>query len=475
MTYNNHTYGFYPVYLVREQSGNFHVSYFRSSNAMDIVVKQTPNSTFSLTYKIIGGVIDFRFFLSEKNPEAAIERLHGYMGRSTVPPFWSLGFHQCRWGYKNVTYLENVIEGYEKNGIPLDIVWSDIDYMSGYEDFTIDENRFPLDRMANITKNYRWIPIIDAGIGIKSAAFEEGQRQNVFLKNAEGNATYIGTVWPGETGFVDFFQPNASAFWGSMLDRLYSKVKFSGIWLDMNEVANFCDGGCNSSSATKTFDYSQDLPYFPGGMNIEKMTISLNATHYGNLSEANAHAFFGFLESAATHKFFASKSQRPFIITRSSTLGSNKFAFHWTGDSFSNFDFLKSSISDIFLFQMWGIQMVGADICGFAGNVTEELCARWFQLGSFYPFARNHNINDSISQEAYAMGPVVMEAAKTNLKLRYSLLKSYYRNFINRRGSGTIFRPLFTVFPEDIALFRDDIAETQFMIGEELMFAPILT
>lgn len=69
-----------------------------------------------------------------------------------------------------------------------------------------------------------------------------------------------------------------------MLDRLYSKVKFSGIWLDMNEVANFCDGGCNSSSTTKIFDYSQDLPYFPGGMNIEKMTISLNATHYGNLS-----------------------------------------------------------------------------------------------------------------------------------------------------------------------------------------------
>lgn len=56
--------------------------------------------------------------------------------------------------------------------------------MSGYEDFTIDETRFPLDRMANITKNYRWIPIIDAGIGIKSYAFEEGQRQNVFLKNA---------------------------------------------------------------------------------------------------------------------------------------------------------------------------------------------------------------------------------------------------------------------------------------------------
>jgi alpha-glucosidase (family GH31 glycosyl hydrolase) len=83
---------------------------------------------------------------------------------------------------------------------------------------------------------------------------------------------------------------------------------------------------------------------------------------------------------------------RPFIITRSSTLGSNKFAFHWTGDNFASFDFLRTSIANNFMFQFWGINMVGADICGFGGNTTEELCARWFQLGSLYPFSRNHNL-----------------------------------------------------------------------------------
>ncbi len=101
-----------------------------------------------------------------------LAKWNNYAERSNTPPFWSLGFHQCRWGYENSSMLLDVLSNYEKNGIPLDTIWSDIDYMEDFEDFSIDEDRFPLSDMATIKKKYRYIPIIDAGIKINGFAYQ---------------------------------------------------------------------------------------------------------------------------------------------------------------------------------------------------------------------------------------------------------------------------------------------------------------
>lgn len=117
--------------------------------------------------------------------------------------------------------------------------------------------------------------------------------------------------------------------------------------------------------------------------------------------------------------------------------------------------------------------MVGADICGFGGNTTSRLCSRWFQVGAFYPFSRDHNSIDSIPQEPYALGPDLLETSFKALKFRYAMLKYYYTQFVKSGGKGMIVRPLFFQFPYDDMLYLDDNQDSQMLIGKSLLVAPI--
>ena len=139
------------------------------------VIKEQKNGIHHITYKIIGGIVDIRFLVGQKDPNSLLDKFSLFHGKSAVPPFWSLGFHQSRWGYHNVSVLEEVLDNFEKNEIPLDTIWSDIDYLLDYQDFTIDESRFPLDRMKAITDKYRYCCIIDAGIKVNGVGYSEGK------------------------------------------------------------------------------------------------------------------------------------------------------------------------------------------------------------------------------------------------------------------------------------------------------------
>jgi alpha-glucosidase (family GH31 glycosyl hydrolase) len=76
------------------------------------------------------------------------------------------------------------------------------------------------------------------------------------------------------------------------------------------------------------------------------------------------------MQTEATNQYLKSIGLRPFIISRSTSIGSNIYGYHWTGDNKASWEFLRSSIIDNFNAGIAGIQMVGPDICGFEGNTT---------------------------------------------------------------------------------------------------------
>ncbi|XP_033702620.1 lysosomal alpha-glucosidase isoform X4 [Tursiops truncatus] len=129
-------------------------------------------------------------------------------------------------------------------------------------------------------------------------------------------------------------------------------------------------------------------------------------------------------------------------------------------------------VPEILLFNLLGVPLVGADICGFLGNTSEELCVRWTQLGAFYPFMRNHNGLNSLPQEPYRFSETAQQAMRKAFALRYMLLPYLYTLFHGAHVRGeTVARPLFLEFPEDPRTWTVD---RQLLWGEALLITPVL-
>ncbi|VDK22011.1 unnamed protein product, partial [Anisakis simplex] len=145
---------------------------------------------------------------------------------------------------------------------------------------------------------------------------------------------------------------------------------------------------------------------------------------------------YGLQESIATESaLHLATSKRGAVITRSSYPSAGHYAGHWLGDNSASWSDLKTSVIGIQEFNIFGVPYIGADICGFLGNTTEELCLRWQQLGAFYPFSRNHNDKGALPQHP-TMWPSVQEATREANLFRYEYLPYLYLLHFEASRSG---------------------------------------
>jgi len=390
--------------------------------------------------------------------------------------------------------VRKVVDQYRANEIPLDTMWSDIDYMDEKKLFTLDPINYSQSHLSSLVDdlhaaNQRYVVIVDPGIRVEEGyeVYDAGLARGVFIRDASGEQPALGKVWPGPVAFVDFMAEAAQDFWSEQIAAFHEQVEFDGLWIDMNEIANFCDGHCvlcvdDPADWDTLFDcpcseiefHNEDFPpFWVGGMPPATSTISMASKHADGLLEEQVHSLYGHMEAIATAKALQDLTgERTLVITRSSFAGTGYHAGHWLGDNTATWDDLRWSISGMMSMNLFGIPFTGADICGFNGNTTVELCARWYQVGAWYPFCRNHNVIGALSQEPYALGPTVMQVARTALQNRYRLIPTFYKWFVEaHKSGGTVIRPLFFEFANDTRCYD---VEDQFMLGSDIMVAPVL-
>ncbi|CAF4104310.1 unnamed protein product [Adineta steineri] len=470
-------YGVHPFHINLELNKigqtNFHGQFILNANAMDMNLQPLP----ALTYITIGGIIDLYVFTGP-TVQNVIQQYWDVIGKPIMPPYWTLGFHLCRWGYGTIENLTEVMQRMHDADFPVDIQWTDIDTMDNHLDFTYDNKTFHglpelVRTMQSEGKHY--MNIIDPGISSTQPAgtyppYDEGLRQGVFITKYNSTEPIVGEVWPGPTVFPDFTNPKTVEWWTKFLGAYHDIIPIEGMWIDMNEPSNFVDGS-HEGCTTNSLDNPPYTPHVYGG-NITAKTVCTSAQQYLS-SHYNLHSMYGFFQAKATNSALRTiLKKRPFVLSRSTFAGSGHYTTHWSGDNAATYTDLYRSIPTILNYNIFGMTFAGAEICGFNDETTEDLCTKWMQLGAFYPFMRNHNEIGIMAQDPAVFSWQSQQIMKQALIMRYSLLPYWYTLFFKASTiSTTVVEPLFFEYPNDENTYNID---KQFLVGPAILVSPNL-
>ena len=402
-----------------------------------------------------GGPLNY-YVIYGPTPKEVVEGYIYLTGTPPLPPLWALGFQQSRYSYTPESQLREVANRLRADKIPSDALYLDIQYQYRNRPFTVDPATFPNFRgmVADLRKqHFNLVLITDLHIAYLPnqgyVPYDTGHAGDHFVKNADGSE-FVGVVWPGPAVFPDFTHAPSREWWGGLYQQ-FVQDGVAGFWNDMNEPAVFDGPGF-----TMPLDVIHRIE--------EPGFVTRTATH------AEVHNIFGMQNQRATYEGLLKlrPDERPFVLTRATYAGGQRYGFTWTGDNSSTWSQLRLGTQMILNLGLSGISFVGDDVGGFNLSPPPDLLTRWFEIGAFHPLFRDHTSIGTLPQEPWAHGPEQEAIRRRYIETRYRLLPYIYTLAEEASRDGLpLMRPLFLEFPGAF-----DGSDREFLLGPSLLVAP---
>jgi alpha-glucosidase len=364
--------------------------------------------------------------------EAASRSYAQLSGFAPVPPLWTFGYMQSRWGWKDKADIDDVLSRFKSLKIPVDCFIFDFEWYTvkpdyklapegspDFDDFGFNPLLFPQpkEQIADfLSQGVHFVGIRKPRIGnSESIAFF---KQKGWLLDSDSKSYHSRDI--------NFANPDVRAWYAEHSQPLLQDG-VSGWWNDEGE-------------ATYTTFY-----------------------HW---NEAELAAF---QQGRPGERFWSlNRSFSPGMLR----LGANV----WTGDVKTRWDLFQTTCTDILNYSVAGAPFSGCDIGGFMPlkgdpDLSPELLARWMEAGTFFPIMRTHSDIKVTPHYPWLFGPDAQTAITKAIRLRYRLIPYYYSLAYETHETGVpMMRPLLMDFPDDAKVTN---LSDQWTMGSGLMVAPV--
>lgn len=394
--------------------------------------------------------------LTGPTPLELLKQLNG-IKEIYIPPFWAHGIHICR---------EDPTQDIESAITDMNILLNDestiFDSHCLLEDlFWLSNSTDPLtDEITNVITNLKttgrkFIASINSLVLSDTAAYVSAGTLNLLLKNPTNEEVYLGKYNSSDVAYVNWADKSEN------LNQWFNEIWPTNIQLPADGF--ILQNNWMRDSRRDISKISTDLPYLP-----ENIIESMNLTTPWNITLPNTgieilqiHNLMGPLQTSNVNTKMV---ESQFLTSSSFEIGTQSGGYiRNISSSWSDF---RSMVNRTVSSSVSGINYFGAPVCGDLPVTTlnEELCIRWYQFSSMTPFFRVLTDRIPIRFSVYARN--IMNSI---IRRRYSLL-SYFNSLVIE--GHPVIAPMYFHFYK-LANNSLDYDE-QFLLGEGLLFAPIL-